>query len=105
MSMIVNSISDELKIDPTIDVDFGDGIFTLNYCGSYKLFLNKYVTMVNSFVNRVINDYHDAIMYRYDYEDCFNAMIEDFETVNCPYLGKVIKIQFDLSAFEEGKNG
>ena len=58
--MIVNGISDELKIDPTIDVDFGDGIFTLNYNGSYQLFLNKFVPMLNSFINRTINEYQDV---------------------------------------------
>lgn len=107
MAMIVNSISNELEIDPNIDVDFEDGIFTLNYFGSYQLFLNKFVPMVNSFINRVINEYHDATMYRYDYKDCFNTMIEDFETVNCPYWKHIVgpfNILFDTSAFEEDEN-
>lgn len=62
MAMIVNEISNEWEIDPIIDVDFGDGVFTLNYFGSYQLFLNNYVSMVKSFMNRVINEYHDATL-------------------------------------------
>lgn len=60
MAMIVNGVSNGLERDPNIDVDFGDGIFTLNYFGSYRLFLNNYVSMVKSFTNRVINEYYDA---------------------------------------------
>lgn len=107
MAMIVNGVDNELKLDPILDVDFRDGIFTLNYNGSYQLFLNKFVEMVNGFINRVINEYHDATMYRYDYEDCFNAMVADFETVNCPYWKHIVgpfNILFDTSAFEEDKN-
>lgn len=104
--MIVNGFHDTFKVDPRIDVDFGDGILTLNYDGSYTLFANKFIPMLNSFIDRVINEYHDATMYRYDYEDCFNAMIEDFETVNCPYWKHIVgpfNILFDASAFEEDK--
>lgn len=60
MAMIVNGVDNELKLDPILDVDFRDGIFTLNYNGSYQLFLNKFVEMVNGFINRVINEYYDA---------------------------------------------
>ena len=60
MAMIVNGVDNESKLDPNIDVDFVDGIFTLNYFGSYRLFLNNYVSMVKSFMNRVINEYQDV---------------------------------------------
>lgn len=106
MKSIVNGYSNLCDSDPIIDVDFGDGgAFTLNYEGRYESFLKEFIPNLKDFFNGVIEEYGELTAQRNSYEDCFNAMITDFETVNSPYLSKVIKIQFDPRAFEEDKDG
>jgi len=105
MKSIVNGYSNMWDSDPIIDVDFGDGgAFTLNYEGSYESFLKEFIPSLKDFFNGVIEEYHELTAHRNDYEDCFNTMIEDFETVNCPYWKRIVgpyNILFDTSAFEE----
>ena len=80
------SYSNLWDADSILNVDFGDGgAFMLNYEGRYDSFLKEFIPNLKDFVNDVIKEYHELTVHRNDYEDCFNTMIEDFETVNCPY--------------------
>ena len=80
------SYSNLCDSDIILNVDFGDGsAFTLNYEGHYDSFLKEFIPNLKDFINDVIKEYYEITAQRNDYEDCFNTMIEDFKTVNCPY--------------------
>ena len=98
------SYSNLCDADSILNVDFGDGsAFTLNYEGHYESFLKEFIPNLKDFFNGVIEEYGELTAQRNDYEDCFDTMIEDFETVNSPYWRRtgVIEIPFDIKAFEE----
>jgi hypothetical protein len=77
--------------DPILNVDFGDGsAFTLGYNGRYESFLKEFIPNLKDFFNGVIEEYHELTAHRSDYEDCFNTMISDFETVNTPYFQRTV---------------
>ena len=99
------SYSNLWDADPILNVNFGDGgAFALNYEGRYESFLKEFIPNLKDFFNGVIEEYSELTAQRNDYEDCFDTMIEDFETVNCPYWKHIVgpfDILFDTSAFEE----
>ena len=100
----IASYSNLLDSDPILNVNFVDGgAFALNYEGRYKSFLKEFIPNLKDFFNGVIEEYSELTAQRNDYEDCFNTMIADFETVDSPYWKNtgVIEIQFDIKAFEE----
>ena len=89
--------------DESVCVEFEHGSLYLQYDGDLNVFMNDFEGILDYFVKQVLEDYSQVVHKGPDYEDCFNAMIKDFETVDCPYLGRpsAIEIQFDRDSFSK----
>ena len=95
---------DRTRGDTDIRAEFKHGYFELSFEGPSSVFVKDFESILGDFFAEVVEDYEDAVCHKHSYEDCFNTMISDFETVNCPYWKHMVgpfNIPFDTSAFEE----
>lgn len=88
-----------------IKVNFEHGGLYLQYDGNINVFMNDFEGILDYFVKQVLDDYSQLVHKGPDCEDCFNAMIKEFETVECPYLIKLSVGEDTVDDTEEGKDG
>ena len=91
--------------DKSVCVEFEHGSLYLQYDGDLNVFMNDFEGILDYFVKQVLEDYNQ-VRKGSNYEDCFDAMIKNFETVECPYLSRPsIKLQFDRDCLGVGEGG
>lgn len=80
---------------PEVTIRFEDYGFTLDYEGSDGEFLEEFESMLKLFTENVIKSYREFKNFDLDsrYESCFDFMVEDFETLDCPYWRYYGKVQ------------
>lgn len=71
--------------DPILKVVFMAGPFKLEYNGPQKYFKNSFKGALDRFAKKVAKDYDDYFYITDRHADCFEAMVKDFETLECPY--------------------
>ena len=83
------------NIFPIIRARFEEYGFTLDYEGSSDEYNEEFLSMVRFFFENVTNSYLEYKHWRPPHKECFEAMIEGFETKECPYK-KVVDNPFYL---------
>lgn len=71
--------------DPNLKVVFMAGPFKLEYNGPRGHFKDSFKGALDRFAKKVAKDYDDYFNITDQHADCFEAMIKDFETLECPY--------------------
>lgn len=71
--------------DPNITVQFMHGPFKLEFSGPQGYFKESFKGELERFAKKVARDYDDYFHITDRHADCFEAMIKDFETLECPY--------------------
>ena len=72
---------------PETKIRFEGYGFTLDYEGSDDEYLEEFESMLAKFYISVVKSYREFKNFNLDshYENCFDAMVEDFETRTCPF--------------------
>lgn len=66
--------------------------FTLDYEGSDDEYWEEFESRLKMFSEKVIKSYREFKNFN-TYESCFDAMVKDFETLDCPYWRYHGKVQ------------
>ena len=73
------------SIFPIIRARFEEYGFTLDYEGSVDEYNEEFLSMVGLFLKHVKSSYLEYKRWTPPYKDCFEDMIDGFETKECPY--------------------
>ena len=92
------SFDQELSIydEPKLRVEFMHGPFKLEYNGPQNYFIESFKGALERFAKKVAEDYDDYFNITDHHADCFEAMIKDFETLECPYWSGKLGVSFGI---------
>lgn len=82
--------------DPTLKVEFMAGPFKLEYNGPQNYFKESFKGAFERFAKKVAKDYDDYFHITDRHADCFEAMIKDFVTLDCPYWSGKLDVSFGI---------
>lgn len=71
--------------DSNIKVEFMQGPFKLEFSGPQGYCKESFKGELERFAKKVARDYGDYFDITDRHADCFEYMIKDFETLECPY--------------------
>lgn len=66
---------------PYVEAEFVDGFFELNFKGNLPIFMNEFPKRLEDFVKNVVSDYNKYVHPKDDYEECFDSMVADMDTI------------------------
>ena len=81
---------------PELNVKFAHGPFDMDYHGLQSTFVKHFKEDFTAFYEKVMHDYDEVTGRSNDFENCFDAMIEDMTEIDYRPWTKVINIDFKL---------